>query len=464
MTRPCFTFDLNKCVGCQACIVGCAIENSGRFDQPLRKVFISNNLHHGGIARIFLSLACNHCMEPLCEQNCPARAYTIDKSLGTVVHHAERCIGCKYCTWVCPYDAPVFNPGKGTIEKCTFCNHMISEGHPPACAEACPTGALGFALLHPPVNLVSGFPETGINPSIQLISLRDHTPLALPGSPGYAENEPGAKPPGGQGPAIFSAHHDTDADRVISFHRKKSASWPQALEKLQKEWSLVMFTLFTGLLVAWLFAVWLGFTEKHPAWFTLMAAGLMALAAAHAGKKQRLWRFILNVRRSWLSREILMLGIFFSGGTAWLLVPEMTFAGIIALVTGTMGIYCIDQVYRPSRSDKLQSFHSASVLPTFILLFFLFTGIVPVILTLLFIKLILYSRQKILLAGKGKPYRPVLSVLRAMAGIFIPAILVATSGETGSTTFLLIMVGELTDRAEFYIDMKFISPGDWEDK
>lgn len=463
MTRPCFTFDLNKCVGCQACIVGCAIENAGRFDQPLRKVLISNNLHIGGIARIFLSLACNHCMEPLCEQNCPARAYTIDKSLGTVVHHAERCIGCKYCTWVCPYDAPVFNPGKGTIEKCTFCNHRISEGHSPACAEACPTGALGFALLHPPVNLVSGFPETGINPSIQLIPLRDHTPLALPGGPGYAESEPGAKPTGGQGPTIFPAHHNTDADRVISFHRKKSASWPQALEKLRKEWSLVLFTFFSALLAAWLFAVWLGFTERKPAWFTVMAAGLMALAAAHAGKKQRLWRFILNVRRSWLSREILLLGIFFSGGTIWLWLPEMTVAGIIALVCGTMGIYCIDEVYRPSRAGKTGLLHSASAVLTFMLLFSLFTGIVPVILTLLLIKLALYGRQKILLAGEGKPYRPLLSALRVMAGIFIPAILVALSAEAGSTVLLLVLLGELTDRAEFYIDLKFISPGDWDE-
>jgi len=56
----------------------------------------------------------------------------------------KKCIGCKYCTWACPFDAPKFNPKINIVEKCNFCNHRIEENLKPACAELCPTGALDF--------------------------------------------------------------------------------------------------------------------------------------------------------------------------------------------------------------------------------------------------------------------------------------------------------------------------------
>ena len=94
----------------------------------------------------YLSLACNHCDDAPCLKNCPAKAYHHDVTTGAVIHTAEKCIGCKYCTWACPFDAPKYNPSLGVVEKCTFCNHRLQEGKQPACAHLCPTGALSFEV------------------------------------------------------------------------------------------------------------------------------------------------------------------------------------------------------------------------------------------------------------------------------------------------------------------------------
>ncbi len=83
-------------------------------------------------------------------KNCPALAYTRDKETGAIIHHAEACIGCKYCTWTCPYDAPKFNEATKIVEKCNFCVDRISDGKQPACAQAgcLPSEILSTQKLH----------------------------------------------------------------------------------------------------------------------------------------------------------------------------------------------------------------------------------------------------------------------------------------------------------------------------
>ncbi len=62
---------------------------------------------------------------------------TWDPATGAVVVEGDRCLGCRYCTWACPYDSPRFSAASGTVEKCTFCNHRLREGRDPACVSAC---------------------------------------------------------------------------------------------------------------------------------------------------------------------------------------------------------------------------------------------------------------------------------------------------------------------------------------
>jgi formate dehydrogenase iron-sulfur subunit len=69
---------------------------------------------------------------------------------GPVVYDAEKCIGCRYCQYACPFGVPTYEweDPFGLISKCEFCFGRLQEGQEPACVEACPNGALRFGLRH----------------------------------------------------------------------------------------------------------------------------------------------------------------------------------------------------------------------------------------------------------------------------------------------------------------------------
>jgi DMSO reductase iron-sulfur subunit len=67
-----------------------------------------------------ISLACNHCEKPICAEVCPTRAIT-RRADGIVLLDPAKCVGCKYCSWACPYGAPQYDDEAGTMSKCTFC-------------------------------------------------------------------------------------------------------------------------------------------------------------------------------------------------------------------------------------------------------------------------------------------------------------------------------------------------------
>jgi anaerobic dimethyl sulfoxide reductase subunit B (iron-sulfur subunit) len=90
-----------------------------------------------------LSMSCNHCEDPICVKNCPTQAL-FKRADGIVQIDQNLCIGCKYCSWVCPYGAPQFNPEKGVMGKCDFCADYIDQGKNPSCVDACPMRALDF--------------------------------------------------------------------------------------------------------------------------------------------------------------------------------------------------------------------------------------------------------------------------------------------------------------------------------
>jgi formate dehydrogenase iron-sulfur subunit len=66
---------------------------------------------------------------------------------GAVAYDPEICIGCRYCMVACPWEIPKYNweARVPTIQKCNLCHERVTtEGKPPACVEACPTGATIF--------------------------------------------------------------------------------------------------------------------------------------------------------------------------------------------------------------------------------------------------------------------------------------------------------------------------------
>jgi len=133
---PAFVHDLATCVGCHACVVACASENATAPGGFWRQVVTFNEDRHPALPVFHLSLACNHCLDAPCERHCPALAIVRDTRTDAALIDADRCFGCRYCSWVCPYDAPRFDAGSGVMGKCTLCNDRLRKGGTPACTSA----------------------------------------------------------------------------------------------------------------------------------------------------------------------------------------------------------------------------------------------------------------------------------------------------------------------------------------
>jgi anaerobic dimethyl sulfoxide reductase subunit B (iron-sulfur subunit) len=159
-----FSIDLRKCLGCHACEAACAAENQLGGGLSFRRVSTVEYLEGGSLEITYLSIACNHCANPECFRVCPNGTYRKRRD-GVVLHDARTCSGCGKCVRVCPYKAPVFDPGTGRVDKCQLCADRLSAGRPPACVEACPVAALRLidldtAHLDGAVKRTVGFPDT----------------------------------------------------------------------------------------------------------------------------------------------------------------------------------------------------------------------------------------------------------------------------------------------------------------
>src|SRR5450759_215736 len=173
-----FIFNYNKCVSCNACSAACILENG--WGIHTRKIFTYNSEAELSLPLVNLSLACNHCESAICMEGCPTSAYRRESVTGAILLDDRKCIGCRYCQWNCPYDAPKFDVESKIIAKCNLCYSILLEGSLPACSSACPTGALSFGQLS-----VSGsrsyswFPDKKLNPGIEFSSDINDTPLKI---------------------------------------------------------------------------------------------------------------------------------------------------------------------------------------------------------------------------------------------------------------------------------------------
>jgi len=121
MKQIAFYVDATKCINCKTSEIACKDVNNAVLGVRIRKV---RTFEGGEFPNVFvynISMSCNHCEDPICVKNCPARAYTKRPEDGIVLQDPEACIGCRNCTWVCPYGAPQYDPGAGRVRKCNMC-------------------------------------------------------------------------------------------------------------------------------------------------------------------------------------------------------------------------------------------------------------------------------------------------------------------------------------------------------
>jgi len=168
--------DLDTCVGCHACAVNCKEWNASGHSAPLtdRNPYAAgqtgvwfNRIHSfevtdGEDARtVYFPKSCLHCEKPACVEVCPTGASYKREEDGIVLVNADTCIGCKLCSWACPYGAREFDDDAGIMKKCTLCiDRIYNENLPedervPACVSTCPAGARHFGDLGDPESAVS---------------------------------------------------------------------------------------------------------------------------------------------------------------------------------------------------------------------------------------------------------------------------------------------------------------------
>lgn len=165
------------CMGCKTCVISCKDKHDSEVGVNLRRVteHCSGGFTEVGngfvpnVSAYWINVACNHCDDPKCVKNCPTGAMHKNPADGIVSVDQDLCIGCKYCTWSCPYGAPQFSEKKGKTQKCDMCADYRAQGKNPACVDACPMRAIEFGPIeelkkrHPDaVPWVPGLPDAGI--------------------------------------------------------------------------------------------------------------------------------------------------------------------------------------------------------------------------------------------------------------------------------------------------------------
>lgn len=359
-----FYFNADNCIGCHACESACSEKN----DVPDHLAFRSVGFVEGGsypnYQRLNISMACNHCDNPVCLKGCPTRAYTKFAEYGAVLQDPDICFGCGYCTWVCPYNAPQLDPVKGQVTKCNMCVDRLEVGLKPACVSACLGNALDFGV-------VENVPEN-----------REQAKTSIPGFPTTDITHPNVR---------FQQTKDTQRDMrrpdgmPIKYHKQEDGSFKSALDakkhSAEKQWGIkkllkshenahAIFTLCTQSAMG--AALWIilsdlltlgsvagasknGSIAIMTILLALLTYGLVKLNL-HLGKPHFFYRGFYNLRWSPVSREIAGVTLFIVGLALTLVVNIfelkmlLNIAYVITIAGFMIGSYYMYKLYRiPAR-------------------------------------------------------------------------------------------------------------------
>ena len=202
--RIAMVIDMQRCTGCGGCIISCKSENNVQRGTAWASRITKTIGKFPNVRFEFIPTLCNHCENAPCVKGCPTGA--MHKGYGNITAHApEKCIGCKTCMAMCPYDVisrhyqdphpnwrsdkvlikgctsspkevtkkvgadaiPYYNDARerstagsglrynGIVEKCTLCDHRVSKGMLPHCVLSCPANARVMGDLNDPDSAAS---------------------------------------------------------------------------------------------------------------------------------------------------------------------------------------------------------------------------------------------------------------------------------------------------------------------
>lgn len=142
--RNVLVIDLEKCIGCKGCSVSCKNEHEVPPGENYCWLYQEGPTGvYPDVRMYYLPRTCMHCSEPVCVEVCPTRAAYSNED-GVVMIDEDRCFGCQYCVWACPYEARFLHPTKRVVQKCNLCIHLTSRGEDPNCVSNCPAKARVF--------------------------------------------------------------------------------------------------------------------------------------------------------------------------------------------------------------------------------------------------------------------------------------------------------------------------------
>lgn len=324
-----FHFDMSRCIGCRCCEVACSEQNANPVERNWRRVGEIEGGAYPFTQRFYLSMGCNHCLDAACLRGCPVDAYRKDESTGIVLHSAETCIGCQYCTWNCPYGVPQYNPERGVVGKCDLCYGRLVDGREPACVNACPEEAIRIEVVN---------------------------------SAGWRADYEAANAPG-----MPAAEYTVSTTR-ITLPENLSANLEKAdYHRVRPEHPhlpLVFMLVFTQLAVGAFLCLPLFQVTGFAAVAAPLAVALLSLSSSmfHLGRPIHAYRALKMWKRSWLSREVLAFSLFAGAASACALLPARPLEAVAALI-GLAGVTSSAFIYlvpaRPAWNSKhtLLEFH-----------------------------------------------------------------------------------------------------------
>ena len=325
-----FEVDLDRCSGCKACVVACHSLNGLDERETWRDVGLLIGGTKTAPVMQHVTTACHHCLEPGCMSACPVDAYEKDPVTGIVRHLDDQCFGCQYCTLACPYDVPKYHSGKGIVRKCDMCADRLAVGEAPACVQSCPHEAISIRVV-----------------DVATVRENSEADAFLPAAP-----EP------------YLTYPTTVFKTKRVFPRNMLPADYYAVNPQHPHWPLILMLVLTQLSVG---AFTLGLVVENflsdgslelfrPVQSAVaLLLGLLALGAStlHLGRPQYAYRAIIGLRHSWLSREILVFGVFSGAAIVYsvaqwfaLLPTEITqILGWTVVITGLAGVLCSVMIY-----------------------------------------------------------------------------------------------------------------------